>query len=67
MILEFKIRDQEDEKSMEETVAAALAQIEEKQYEANLISKGIPREKIRKYGFAFEGKNVLIGSVKDEN
>ena len=39
----------------------------EKQYEANLISKGIPREKIRKYGFAFEGKNVLIGSVKDEN
>ena len=25
------------------------------------ISKGIPKERIRKYGFAFEGKNVLIG------
>ncbi len=60
-ILEFKVRDPKNEKSMEETVATALSQIEEKQYEANLILKGIPKEKIRKYGFAFEGKNVLIG------
>ena len=61
IILEFKVHDSEDEKSMEETVASALAQIEEKQYEANLIAKGIPKKNIRKYGFAFEGKNVLIG------
>ena len=60
-ILEFKVHDPEDEKNMEETVAFALAQIEEKQYEANLIARGIPKEKIRKYGFAFKGKNVLIG------
>ena len=61
IILEFKVYDSEDETSLKDTVQAALAQIEEKQYEAALIARGIPAEHIRKYGFAFEGKKVLIG------
>ncbi len=47
--------------SLEEGVESALAQIEKMQYETILRKKGIPAERIRKYGFAFEGKQVLIG------
>ena len=61
IILEFKVYDKEDEETLKDTVAAALAQIEEKQYAAQLEAHGIPKEQIRSYGFAFEGKNVLIG------
>ena len=46
------------------TVAAALAQIEEKQYEKELIIRGIAKERIKKYGFAFLGKEVLIGEME---
>ena len=62
MILEFKVQDKGEEKDLQDTVKAALRQIDAKKYEASLIEKGIPREKIRTYGFAFQGKQVLIGN-----
>ena len=61
IIIEFKVQDSSEEKELSDTVASALEQIEEQNYEAGLIARGIPKDRIRKYGFAFCGKKVLIG------
>lgn len=63
MILEFKVQDEEDEKELSDAVKAALEQIDRKEYAAYLIAKGVRRDRIRKYGFAFRGNQILIGST----
>ena len=61
IIIEFKVRDPRKESSLEDTVQTALEQIQRQQYALILKTKGIPENRIRSYGFAFEGKRVLIG------
>ena len=60
IIIEFKVINPRKENSLEETVKAALKQIEEKNYDAELIKKGVNKDNIHYYGFAFKGKEVLI-------
>ena len=60
-VLEFKVHDPEDEDTLEDTVQEALKQIRDKNYDSELIARGIEEGRIRHLGFAFEGKRVLIG------
>ena len=61
IVIEFKVINPKKEKTLEETVEAALNQIEDKGYDAELVKRGVKKENIHHYGFAFKGKNVLIG------
>ena len=61
IVIEFKVYNPRSEQTLEDTVRAALKQIEEKSYDTELIARGIEKDRIRHYGFAFEGKRVLIG------
>ncbi|MCD7763997.1 MAG: ATP-binding protein [Lachnospiraceae bacterium] len=60
-VLEFKVFNPVKEKDLSETVKDAHAQIEKMKYDTDLLARGIPQERICHYGFAFEGKRVLIG------
>ena len=60
VIIEFKVIDPQEEVSLDMTADSALKQIEEKNYDVKLLERGYKREAIQHYGFAFEGKKVLI-------
>lgn len=66
IVMEFKVQNPAKEESLQHTVQNALLQIEEKNYDTELLARGIPKAKIRHYGFAFCGKKVLIGTDKSE-
>lgn len=66
IVMEFKVQNPAKEESLQHTVQNALLQIEEKNYDTELLARGIPKPKIRHYGFAFCGKKVLIGTDKSE-
>lgn len=61
IIMEFKVFNSAEESDLTDTVKAAHKQISEKNYDAELLEKGFRAENIRHYGFAFQGKQVLIG------
>ena len=57
-IMEFKVFKQDKEKDIEETIANAKKQIEDKQYETSLRERGFTN--ITKMVFAFDGKEVKV-------
>lgn len=61
-IMEFKVQDRKKETDLEQTAKNALQQIVDKNYEADLLAAGVPKERIYKLGFAFAGKDVLVVS-----
>ena len=62
IIIEFKVCSRAKKETLEDAVQEALKQIEDKKYDTELLALGVPQERIRHYGFAFAGKNVLIGA-----
>ena len=60
--MEYKVKNRSKENTQEETVQHPHPQIQEKQYDTELLARGIAKERIRYYGFAFRGKKVLIGN-----
>ena len=61
IIIEFKVFNTRRDQTLDDTLRAALSQIEEKGYAAELAAAGIASDRIRRYGFAFRGKECLIG------
>lgn len=65
IIIEFKVLDDTEEKTLQDTANNAIQQIRDMNYAADLVEKGLPMERIHFYGFAFQGKNVLIEGLEE--
>ena len=65
IVIEFKVHEPDEESSLQDIVQSALDQIKEKNYDAELLAQGISADRICHYGFAFEGKKVLIGEINN--
>ncbi len=61
VVMEFKVFDPYDEQTLADTVVRARKQVEERGYVAGLVERGIAPGRIRTYGIAFRGKEVLVG------
>ena len=61
-IMEFKVHKPEKESNIEETIANAKRQIEERKYEQSLQERGFTN--IKKMVFAFKGKDVKMDVYK---
>lgn len=62
-VFEFKVHEPSEESTLNDTMVSALKQIRDKKYDEELYEMGI-NNNIYHYGFAFEGKKVLIGTNK---
>lgn len=63
IVIEFKVFSKQKDRTLENAVENALEQIKKKKYDTELIARGIHENRIRHYGFAFDGKKILIGEA----
>ena len=62
IVMEFKVHDPAREATLHDTACAALRQIRDRDYDRDILTRGVDQGRIRHYGFAFAGKKILIES-----
>jgi len=62
-ILEFKVCHPKREKTLKQALKVGLQQIQNENYAQILLEDGVPKENIKKFAFAFKGKDVLVGEI----
>ena len=57
-VIEFKSVDKDENETVDSAIKAALAQIEKKKYDTELVERGI--KQIKKLAIVFSGKEVFV-------